>query len=463
MREAMLAPVLHFSVLTILAAGLLAQAKPQQQPAEDQAQAADLQSFGEWLKEYRAGAHRFYKNDKLDEEAIARTDALFGKLAQWNTLAAARALFEAACFQAPAVQGSSASNNLDYLRELQPWRVQSLACNHLRTMTGEGILPWLLQKLSAPGIRAGRQQEMVEATAVLRTLGGHKSVEAQLALLKACSAMPTELRVHAVNAMAKGRDDGARADLDRDVARRRAERAHRRGERDRHGHAASRRRVARQETDGRRAHAARPDDHELTELLIRDQIWQVRSAAAFSLASMKCKPVVPALISGLDAELKRKKDPWAMDLRLHRLLEGLTQQRVVFGGGIAMWQDFWNREGPTFNVKPPTKAGEAEPKNDKYQKFFNLQVESDRVLFVVDFSGSMAEPLTLKSGTAAVRAGETTTKAAIVVSELKKLIMSMPDGALINPGRVQRPRADLAPDRRASRTRESSRTKRATT
>jgi len=432
MREAMLAPVVHLSMVAILAGAVSAQAKPQKPPAEDPAQAADLQSFATWLSEYRSGAHRFYKNDQLDEEAVARVDAMFGKLAQWNTLAAARALFEAACFQAPAVQGSSASNNLDYLRELQPWRVQSLACNHLRTMTGEGILPWLLQKLNAPGIRAGRQQEMVEATAVLRTLGGHKSVEAQLALLHACSAMPTELRVHAVNAMAKDatlelvptliemlRDSEPNVRIAAANAIGTAMQPHV------------------DESLGKKPEGetlALRDQTitKLEEILIRDQIWQVRSAAAFSLASMKCKPVVPALIRGLDAELKRKKDPWAMDLRLHRLLEGLTQQKVVFGGGIAMWQDFWNREGPTFTVKPPTKAGEAEPKSDKYQKFFTLQVESDRVLFVVDFSGSMAEPITLKSATTAARAGEPTTKAAIVVSELKKLIMSMPDGALIN-------------------------------
>ena len=69
---------------------------------------------------------------------------------------------------------------------------------------------------------------------------------------------------------------------------------------------------------------------------------------------------------------------------------------------------------------------------DRYQKFFDLEVESDRVLFVVDFSGSMQEPITLKAATTAASPGQTMTKAQLVVAELKKMIMSLPDGALVN-------------------------------
>ena len=71
-------------------------------------------------------------------------------------------------------------------------------------MTGEGILPWLLGMLGTPGIRAVKKnQDQANATAVLRVLGGHQSVEAQLELLRACRTMPVELRVQAVNSMAK--------------------------------------------------------------------------------------------------------------------------------------------------------------------------------------------------------------------------------------------------------------------
>jgi hypothetical protein len=165
---------------------------------------------------------------------------------------------------------------------------------------------------------------------------------------------------------------------------------------------------------------------------VRDPIWQVRSAAAFSLAIQKCKPVVPALIKGLEAELVRKKDPWAMDVRLHKLLEGLTGQTVV-RGSIAPWQEFWRKEGATFTVRSDADKAAGTAKEGRYQRFFDLEVESDRVLFVVDFSGSMAEPVTLKgTATGAGGPGQTMTKAALVVQELKRLIMSLPDGALVN-------------------------------
>ena len=172
----------------------------------------------------------------------------------------------------------------------------------------------------------------------------------------------------------------------------------------------------------------------LEDVLVRDKVWQARRAAAFALAGMRCKAVVPALIAGLAAELNRKKDPWAMDVRLHKLLEGLTGQTVV-RGSIEPWQEFWRREGPSFAVRPKTQPGEAPAKEDKYETFFDLEVESDRVLFVLDFSGSMAEPANVKQrgvGTAGDGAATNATKAELVVSELKQVVLSLPDGALIN-------------------------------
>ncbi len=437
----MMAPVLHLLLAATLTAELVAQAKPPaaKPPAqaplpspEDPVQAADIQAFATWLQQYKSGAFRLAKDGKLDDDAIARLDAQMAMLAQWNTLAAARMLFEAASIEPRPSGGGSSTELLDYQRELQPWRVQALACKHLRTMTGEGILPWLLQILSAPGIRAGKKnQDQANATAVLRILGGHQSVEAQLELLRACHTLPIELRVQAVNAMAKDatlelvptlldllRDSEPNVRIAAANALGTALQPH--VDESLGKQPTGNTLVLRDQAIGK-----------LEELLVRDQIWQVRSAAAFSLAIQKCKPVVPALIHGLEAELNRKKDPWAMDVRLHKLLEGLTGQTVV-RGGIAPWKEFWAREGASFTVKPKTNAGETPPVANKYEKFFNLEVESDRVLFVLDFSGSMAEPVQLQAKVTGAKPGEPTTKAAIVVSELKKLVMSLPDGALVN-------------------------------
>lgn len=433
MRGRMTAPVARLlAALVPLLPALRAQAPD---PADaEQAQAADVAAFSAWLKDYAAGTFRLVKEDRLDETAIADADARMARVAAWNTLDAAKALFAAASVDPRPAGARSSTELVDFHRELQPWRVQALAHAHLRKMTGDGILPWLLGMLRAPGIRAAKQnQDQANAAAVLRVLAGHPSAEAQLELLRACHTMPTELRVRAVNAMAAGAAlelvptlIGLLRDAEPNV---RIAAANAIGE-------ALRPHV--DETEGKQPDAATLQIRDqaieqLTAILVKDTVWQVRSAAAFSLAVMRCKPVVPALIKGLEAELNRKKDPWAMDVRLHKLLEGLTGRSVV-RGSVAPWKQFWSDEGETFAVRPKPKPGEGPPQADKYEKFFDLEVESDRVLFVLDFSGSMAEPAAIKegTGTGAAQTGISTTKAELVVAEIGKLILSLPDGALVN-------------------------------
>ncbi|MBL8725002.1 MAG: HEAT repeat domain-containing protein [Planctomycetes bacterium] len=427
----------------ILALGLVsttwapAQGKPPAKPGAQAATpqdpaAADTAALQSWLGQYQKGAIRLVREDKVDADAVAQVDQLLAAVAKANTLAAARALFAAAAVEPRPVGTANSVELIDFHRELQPWRVQALAAQHLRTMTGDGIVPWLCGMLSAPGLRSAKAgPEFAQAAAALRVLGGHPSAEAQLELLRAAHTMPVELRVRAVNALAVDAQLeliptllGLLRDTEPNV---RIAAANAIG-------------TALQphvdETAGKNPEgtALQLRDQaiaKLDEVLLRETVWQVRSAAAYALAVMKCKAAIPALIRGLDAELQRKKDPWAMDVRLHRLLEGLTGQSVV-RGSIAPWQEFWSREGPSFRVRPTPAPGTAPAAANKYEKFFNLEIESDRVLFVLDFSGSMAEPVQVQSGTTSAGGGETITKAQLVVRELKKLIMSLPDGALIN-------------------------------
>lgn len=398
----------------------------------DAASVEAARAFGDWLQGYRSGAIRFVKEGATDEAAVAEADRIMAALARWNTLTAAKLLFEAACIEPRPAKVSSSTELIDYQRELQPWRVQAMASAHLRGMTGEGILPWLLSMLEGKGLRAREQnQDQRHAAAVLRVLAGHPSLEAKVALLRACQSMPTELRVKAVAAMARDAELDTvpiLVDLLRD-----AEPNVRIAAADALGTALA---PHVDETLGKQPAGELLATRDLvigklTDLLKRDKIWQVRSAAAFALARMKCKPVVPALIDGLAAELARKKDPWAMDVRLHRLLEGLTGQTVL-RGDVKLWQEFWRVEGPTFTVRAAAAPGAAPAVANKYEKFFDLEVLSDRVLFVLDFSGSMAEPVELQAKTTGAPPGRKTTKAELVVDELKKLVMSLPDGARIN-------------------------------
>ncbi len=439
MRDEMFARIASLLAVVICVATLTAQkpkppAKaPEPKLTEQEAvQAGDITGFRAWLQDYKVGAFRLVKEGKTDEQALSELDARMQKIAQWNTLGSAQMLFEAASIDPKPVGAQTSTDLIDFYRELQPWRVHGLACKHLRAMTGEGILPWLLQMLNAQGLRSVKKnQEQLNAAAVLRVLGGHPSVEAQLELMRACRAMPTELRVHAVNAMAKDSSLDLVATLLELLAD--TEPNVRIAACNAIGNALQ---PHVDETLGKTPTGAtlalRDSAHQrLEEVLVRDPIWQVRSAAAFALAIQKCKPVIPVLIHGLEAELARKKDPWAMDLRLHKLLEGLTGQTVVIGS-IDPWRAFWKAEGPKFTVRPATKPNEQKAKSDRYATFFDLDVDSDRVLFVLDFSGSMAEPVTLQGTGTAAAGGLTTTKAALVVQELKRLIMSLPDGALVN-------------------------------
>jgi hypothetical protein len=396
------------------------------------AQVQDLQDFGAWLKDYRAGAFRVVKDGKLDDAALQKVDERMAKLAHWNTLAVGKLLFEAASVDPRPPNAKNGSELIDFHREVQPWRIQALACKHLRAMTADGLLGWLLGMLDAKNLRSkDGAAEQRNVAAVLRVLAGHPSLEAKLALQRACLALPPELRVRAVMALAEqpALDDvPTLLDLLRD-----AEPNVRIGAAD--GLAAAMQPLVDESQDKHPEGALLQTRDQviarLAEVLQRDQVWQVRSAAAFGLARLKCKPVVPAIIEGLKVELQRKKDPWAMDLRLHRLLEGLTGKTIT-PGDVRPWEEFWQKEGPGFTVARAGTPIAQQSTPSKYGKFFNLQVESDRVLFVLDFSGSMAEPVTLDTRVTGVPAGQPTTKAQLVVAELKKLIMSLPDGTLLN-------------------------------
>jgi hypothetical protein len=403
-----------------------------QDPSTTDDAGSDLRDFQLWLQEYRSGAFRLVREGRTDDTAVQQVEDLMQRVARHDSLPAAQMLFDAASAAAKPPGARSSTDLVDFNQELQPWRIQAMACRHLRGMKDAEVLPWLLAKLTAKGLRDRKvNQAQRDAAAVLRVLGGHPSVEAKLALLKACMSMPTELRIKAVSAMANDatlETAPTLIDLLRD-----SEPNVRIAAADALGSALS------QHTDETQGAAPAADVLQLRDdvidklgkLLARDKIWQVRSAAAFALARMKCKAVIPVLIDGLDAELRRKKDPWAMDVRLHKILQGLTGQKVV-QGSIVPWRAFWKAEGASFTVARAVEPGQKPEQDNRYQRFFNLEIQSDRVLFVLDFSGSMAEPVELETATTAANAGVKTTKAELVVSEIEKLVMSLPDGALVN-------------------------------
>jgi hypothetical protein len=121
----------------------------------------------------------------------------------------------------------------------------------------------------------------------------------------------------------------------------------------------------------------------LTATHLADESWIVRSRAASALASLRAKDGIPALIARLEAEEGRLRTDVAS------ALASLTGQK--FGSRAELWARWWADNGDAFEV--PAEAPELEAsltaKEALGVTFFGVKTESQRVLFVLDVSGSM--------------------------------------------------------------------------
>lgn len=109
----------------------------------------------------------------------------------------------------------------------------------------------------------------------------------------------------------------------------------------------------------------------------------VRSAAIRSLALLRDSSAIPALISRLEAFSGRQRS----DVRA--ALVALTGQN--FHGSQELWDRWWSEAGTGFQVPPlaEVEASLEEAQGEVGVTFFGITTESQRVLFVLDLSGSM--------------------------------------------------------------------------
>ncbi|MBX3464189.1 MAG: VWA domain-containing protein [Planctomycetes bacterium] len=113
--------------------------------------------------------------------------------------------------------------------------------------------------------------------------------------------------------------------------------------------------------------------------------WPVRAAAIELLVALRQPAGVPPLFARLDDEQARLRDDAASALAE---LTGLQFPTA------AAWQEWWAREGPTFRV-PPAPDRRREGRRSAagtVATYWDLPVTSDRIVFVVDVSGSMNQP-----------------------------------------------------------------------
>jgi hypothetical protein len=156
--------------------------------------------------------------------------------------------------------------------------------------------------------------------------------------------------------------------------------------------------------------------------------WSTRFAAVDGLLSMKDKRAVGPLIE------RMAKDPGRLGKRISEVLWQFTAQ--PFGEDVKRWQAWWAEAAPKFSIVSQKELDQAEKVREEQRlrqrtrstaKFFGLQVESHRVIFVLDVSGSMLESMygryVGKRGAARID---------VAKQEVKQAIENLDEGALFN-------------------------------
>ncbi|MHC4450729.1 MAG: VWA domain-containing protein, partial [Planctomycetota bacterium] len=162
----------------------------------------------------------------------------------------------------------------------------------------------------------------------------------------------------------------------------------------------------------------RPDGLlKMLEGMLADENWQVRATVYAELSRVKKKEAVDLLIARIDKEQGRLQDD------IVDALEVLTGKR--FDPDTTIWKGYWNKQRASWE---PPKEGKREGEKivkeggGKSVSFYGIKTHSKRIVFCLDISGSMAEPLDGREGK-----GDPRIKTA--KAQMEKALRSLPDDA----------------------------------
>ncbi len=164
-----------------------------------------------------------------------------------------------------------------------------------------------------------------------------------------------------------------------------------------------------------------------TTRLLRDEEWRIRAAAMEALVRIPRKTAIPALIQSVSVEVGRLVDD------AERSLASLTGRS--FHGDAGLWKDWWQKNKETFEIGKVAEPGvaAADPGSKEWKEvpggvsFYGIQTRSNRILFVMDRSGSMNEPVgKAQTGPGSVK------KIDAAKAQLKAAIAGLEDGDLFN-------------------------------
>ena len=171
---------------------------------------------------------------------------------------------------------------------------------------------------------------------------------------------------------------------------------------------------------------------EILGAALADPRWQVRASAAAGLSASGRAAAVPPLLAALAKAEGRTVDD------LVEALVRLTGQKLP--PAAAAWEAWWKTAEAGFRgPKDPPGGGAAKgdgpapegpapgPSTDaagNRVSFYGIETRSDRMLFVLDFSGSMTFP--------GSESDKERKKIDILYEEIKRTILGLPDGAKFN-------------------------------
>lgn len=119
--------------------------------------------------------------------------------------------------------------------------------------------------------------------------------------------------------------------------------------------------------------------------LLTDESWRVRAAAIDACVLRREAPLVPLLIDRLAVEEGR------LALDAFDALRAITGAEV--GDDAELWRAWWSARPPDTPLPAPGKGpGSAARDEDRTTAFFDVPLRSRRVAFLLDCSGSMADP-----------------------------------------------------------------------
>ncbi|PIE23571.1 MAG: hypothetical protein CSA62_06950 [Planctomycetota bacterium] len=391
-----------------------------------------VEKYSHWLQSYSEGKELLFRDGRRDRKAAQRFRRLFAQVAATGDLLAAKRLWQAATVELP--------EELDRFQRMnaQLPAVRGEAKRLIAGIGGEDVDSWLLDKALQ---RGGRNASLARVTAI-EILGLRGSEMAGKKLLAGLGKLGLAEKIQAVLALESCGSLEALPELIKLLRNREPNL--------RIATISTLAGILSPHSDETKAENQGPDTpgqrltpnllEAFSKLLKKEKNWQVRAAVIDGVLRLRSRHSIPALIAAMKAELKRggSKKEAGTEMLLARIHDGLV---ALTGQDLPrklpkLWEVFWKREGARFRFRtvkaPGKKLGEAAgpKKGVSYVRYFNLDIRSKRILFIIDFSGSMREPVSLQGRYAGMGAKQP--KFELVKKELEKVIRALPRDTICN-------------------------------